>query len=313
MSNEGESNSTIMRNISGSRPEIVVFVGNGAINGGWSPLRFALDSWIGNDKTVAEEVTRLRKQDQEAFHQLALMSYKFKVARGLLFANWIKRKRGKQNNESIQESAQKPFSKLITNFLDLRINVAGAFQNSLKPMSLRKDAVIDDLIGTDAYYITTNWDNTLWTEPSVKNLIHLHGRCDYPDSIIFPTELVIEDTAFDFSFFDDDVQGLDQEFIKKVISTFRCNFIEALIAAHSKATKVLQPIKRIVIWGYSLGDYDADVNALIGTYTPEQQSGIELIVINPDPAALNRAVALTGITNARHYNPITQIMMTLKI
>lgn len=38
--------------------------------------------------------------------------------------------------------------------------------------------------------VTTNWDSTLWRHPEIKNIAHLHGHCDYPISVILPTETI---------------------------------------------------------------------------------------------------------------------------
>ena len=56
-----------------------------------------------------------------------------------------------------------------------------------------------------------------------------------------------------------------------------------------------------------MGDYDADVNGVIGTYVPTNLR--ELIIINPEPSAFKRAVALTNVQNAIHFDPNTGISM----
>jgi len=267
--NEGEDSSAVIKNNQKNDINVVTFVGNGAIEGGWQPLRTALDHWLNSDNSVVPKVTGLRRQDREAFHQLALMSYKFKIARGLYFANWAKHKKGQIQFDSIQATYGKGLSKLVGSFLALRTNIAQSFQTSQSKMNLRIDSEIAKILGSTPHYITTNWDNTLWRDGSVENLIHLHGRCEHPDSVVFPTELIVEDTAYDFSIFtQQELTGLDQAFVKSVISMFRSNFIEALMDAHSIAGQWIPKAKRLVIWGYSLGDYDADINALIGTYAP---------------------------------------------
>ncbi len=310
--NEGEDSSTIIKNNNKNEINVVAFVGNGAIEGGWQPLRAALDHWLNSDNSVLPKVTSLRRQDKEAFHQLALMSYKFKIARGLYFVNWAKHKKGQTQFDSIHTTHQKGLSKLVGSFLDLRINIAQLFHTSQTKMKLRIDPEIAKILGSKAHYITTNWDNTLWQDSSVENLIHLHGRCEHPDSIVFPTELIVEDTAYDFSIFtQQELAGLNQNFIKSTISMFRSNFIEALMDAHSLASTWIPKARRLVLWGYSLGDYDADINALIGTYAPTDKEGLELVVINTDSSVFDRAVALTGVTNAWFYNPKSGVKFKL--
>lgn len=309
--NDGESSSTIIKNNREKEIGVVAFVGNGAIEGGWKPLRTALDHWLKSDKSVLPKVTSLRCQDREAFHQLALMSYKFKIARGIYFAHWDKHKRGQTTFDSILTTQQNGLKPLVCSFIDLRKNIAQSFHTSQNGMSLRIDPVISGILGPTPHYITTNWDNTLWRDNTIENLIHLHGRCEHPDSIVFPTELIIEDTPYDFSIFKQESARLSQVFKQSVISMFRSNFIEALLSAHSLASTWVPKAKKLVIWGYSLGDYDADINALIGAYSPTDKEGLELVVINTDPTVFDRAIALTGVTNAWFYNPKTGVKFKL--
>lgn len=80
--------------------------------------------------------------------------------------------------------------------------------------------------------------------------------------------------------------------------------------AHTIASKLIHQAKRLIIWGYSLGDFDADINAIIGNNINREQTK-ELIVINTDPYAFQRAVALTGLTQAWHFDP--NLGYTLKL
>lgn len=310
--NNGNSSSTIIKHNKAKEVNVVALVGNGAIEDGWLPLRGAIDHWLNSDKSVLPKVTNLRRQDREAFHQLALMSYKFKIARGLYFARWAKHKKGEIKFDSIHTTQENGLSILVNSFLDLRNNIAQAFIASQNKMKLRIDPGISEILGLAPHYITTNWDNTLWQDPALDNLIHLHGRCDHPNSVVFPTELIVEDTAYDFSIFtEQELASLSQTFRESVVAMFRSDFIEALLEAHSLAAKWVSNAKRLVLWGYSLGDYDADISALIGTYARTDKEGLELVVINTDPSVFDRAIALTGVTNAWFYNPRTGVKFKL--
>lgn len=68
------------------------------------------------------------------------------------------------------------------------------------------------------------------------------------------------------------------------------------------ASRLVRQAERLIIWGYSLGTFDADIIALIGNNTDRNEKR-ELIVVNTDPFAFQRALALTGITNASFYDP----------
>lgn len=309
MANEGHSDETLIR-ATGTDAKCVVFAGNGAIENGWSPLRAALDSLLKSDTSVNKAVTSLRTRNEEAFHQLAIFSYKFKIARGLLFTGWAKSKKKEPGFLGIDQTHAKGLPGAIKTFLKLRKDLSDFFLNPSFKLSLRTDDEIKNLIGPDAHFVTTNWDNTLWDDKAFPNLVHFRGRAGLPGSLVFPTELLVEDAAYDMAALYTEAElrayNLSKEYIEGVISTFRAANIESLLAAHSQASKWVSQANKIVIWGYSLGDYDADVNAMIATYTSADVAQLELIVIDPDFRAFHRAIALTGITNALHYNPLTK-------
>lgn len=70
---------------------------------------------------------------------------------------------------------------------------------------------------------------------------------------------------------------------------------------------------RIVIWEYPLGDYDADINAMLAVFTRSDVENLELFVINAYQSAFERAVALAGLTNATFYNEAKKSLMKLHI
>ncbi|KYG68754.1 hypothetical protein AZI87_05850 [Bdellovibrio bacteriovorus] len=280
--------------------ETVVLLGNGAVENGWGPLRNVLDKWIVADKNIPDIVQNLRRRNSEAFHQLSILSYKYKIHRGYHFAQWTRSKNGSKNGMSIADTEKEGLASQIQGFLTLRDAIANEYKKDQAKLALRESKVINSLIGTNARFITTNWDNTLWNSNRFKNVVHLHGRCDFSDSLVFPTELVIEDTAFDLGPFVEDLKGTSEKFQKLVKRTYRYGSMHPLIEAHVKASEWIGSAKRLIVWGYSLGDYDADISALIATYSTRSK---ELIVINPDPYAFQRTVALTSIVKAFHHNP----------
>ncbi len=44
----------------------------------------------------------------------------------------------------------------------------------------------------NSFVVTTNWDNVLWENNKIQNLLHLHGRCEDHSTLIFPTETIAE-------------------------------------------------------------------------------------------------------------------------
>lgn len=283
--------------------ETVVLVGNGALQNGWLPLRRVLDEWIDKDPLCAPIIKKLRGQNSESLHQLGSLSYRFKIARGLIYKNW-------STNEFTPAQTEKAgLGQAITEFLNLREAIGSEYQKH-SPSLLNHDWLDEGLDPTKTVFITTNWENVLWQDKTIQNVIYLHGRCDHPDSLVFPTELIIEDIAYDCERILEKMKGRGSEFTKMILRTFRCETVNALLEAHSKASRLIHQAKKIIIWGYSLGDFDADINALIGPNVNREEER-ELIVINTNPYAFQRAVALTGLTHATHYNPI--LGSTLKL
>lgn len=286
----------LIKNTSHSNSKTVVLVGNGALENGWLPLRGVLDEWIASGPEITEKIKKLRGQNSEALHQLAGLSCEFKMTRGMLYKSWLQ---GTSLEKTIEGEA---IPRAMSEFLSIRKKIGAAYEKESHGLVLNDEKSIRKLIGEDATYITTNWDNTLWMEKDIKKLIYLHGRCSHPDSLIFPTELIIEDIAFDCPFLLEQTQNSSRSFQKLMLSSFRCETVEALYEAHVEARRVVSEAERLVIWGYSLVDFDADVNVLIrASMRPEKVK--ELIVINTDPYAFQRAIALTGIEKAILYNP----------
>lgn len=286
----------------GSSPESVVLVGNGAIENGWLPLREVLDPMINVDNNVSEVVKNIKVQNCETFHQLAILSYRFKLFRAQTLRQLIEKKL------SLNELQKKGLDSVVEEFLKLRNAIAESYKNHEKNLSLKITDPIRNIIGKNAIYITTNWDETLWNEAGIKNLAYLHGRSSLPQSIVFPTELLIDDTMFDPKTLES-FDSCSEKFKTELGEVFRFRAIGQLMDTITFASEAVKKAKRIIVWGFNLADYDADINTLLSTNSHPDQ---ELTVINPDFAAFGRAVGLTGITNAHYYNPATTLCLNLK-
>lgn len=281
--------------------ESVVLVGNGAINNGWKPLREVLDPIIYNDGKESDVVKKIKVQNCETFHQLSIISYRFKLYRAQVLRKLIE---GKLNLNDMEKMGLDP---IVDSFLKLRNDIGDSYTRQLEELSLRISDKIKNLIGENALYITTNWDETLWNEGSVKKVAYLHGRASLPQSIVFPTELLIDDTMFDprkLEGFDD----CSQSFKKILGNFFRFESIGQLMDTISFSCKALRKAERIIVWGFNLADYDADINTLLSTNTNPRQ---ELVVINTDFTAFSRAIGLTSITKATHFNPDTELCLSM--
>ena len=287
----------LIKNPQSQFPGTVVLIGNGALENGWLPLRKVLDEWINRDVHTCGSVKKLRAQNSEALQQLSILSYKFKLARGLIYKHWNE---GKVNGLDLESQG---LGEAVDEFIEIRKDVGVAYsQESLNLAILEDEKIRETLTGKNAVYITTNWDNALWKHQNEETVIYLHGRCDHPDSLVFPTELIVEDINYDCSLLQKKTEGCSRDFYRKVMQTYRCETVHALLRAHELASHYIQKAQRLVIWGYSLGDFDADINALIGT-SLNRANMKELVVINTNPYAFQRAIALTGLKTATHYNP----------
>lgn len=211
--------------------DTVVMIGNGALVNGWMPLRHVLDQWIQAHVDSHPVINKLRVQNSEAMHQLAGLSYKFKIARGSIYRQW-------QNGEmKPHQTATAGLGTSIEEFLSIREQVSQQYKKASGDLILNHDEEAKKFLGDDAVYITTNWDNALWLDENVKKAIYLHGRCDFSDSLVFPTELIIEDIAYDCDKLLELTRYCSAGFQSKILKTFRCSTVEALLSAHTIASR----------------------------------------------------------------------------
>lgn len=286
--------------------DTVVLVGNGAVENGSIPLRTGLNKWM--DKTfkkIHPKINDIRRKDSESYHQLAVNSYLFRLYKLAFYYRIIDPKNKFEFNDTFKGSLEYLHTRDFTDFRELIAEQYCELENALQ---LRMNTEIEHLIGKDALYITTNWDNSLWKRPELENIIHVHGRCKNPHSIVFPTELLIEEHQYDGNKLDDCIRDCPEELRYLVHRAFRHSTRSDLLRAFSNSIGAINNAKKIVIWGYSLADYDADINALIGYASSKAE---ELIVINPSIDAFHRAAALTGNFKAKHFDPIKSTLSSL--
>lgn len=279
----------------------VVLVGNGAIFNGWKPLREVLDPMINDGHGTSDVVKKIKVQNRETFHQLAIFSYRFKLYRAQTLRNLIERK------ISIKDLEKNGLDPIVDEFLKLRSEIGESYKTQKAELSLKLSGKIKGLIGENALYITTNWDETLWNEHSIKNVAYLHGRASLPESIVFPTELLIDDTIYDPRILEG-FEECSEEFKTMMGEVFRFKSIAQLMDTINFSCEMIQKAKRLIVWGFNLADYDADINTLLSTNAKPDQ---ELVVINPDFTSFGRALGLTNITTAKYFNPETELCLEL--
>lgn len=186
-----------------------------------------------------------------------------------------------------------------------RNELAGAFCTATKngEISLRNRELFDKFHLENTGIITINWDEVLWNDHEINNIIQLHGRCSVPESLVLPTELIIDDNIFriceKYLFKDKPhIEQLSQYYRSKVVRDY-------LRDAHKVAIKWLEREKGLIIWGVAFNVYDAE---LISLFPPKPFNSLEEItIINTvgDDRDIAAAIAGKGVQIRRDINPIT--------
>lgn len=154
--------------------------------------------------------------------------------------------------------------------------------------------------------ITTNWDDVLWSQTQIKNIAHLHGHCNFPISLILPTE-TISQRAFRGVLINEVEQRLDEltqkEGNKYIVNTIKSYYsisndsiVPQMFGIENLFGKWLSLAKKIVIAGVRFNDYDHELMSTIAQYAHNRKYQITLInrVINPDDqrAKVNKVAGL---------------------
>jgi hypothetical protein len=122
--------------------------------------------------------------------------------------------------------------------------------------------------------ITTNWDETLWDQDSVPNLIQLHGRASFEKTLIMPTEFMNDEIIFDLSLHAFRVQHGqkaieeigEEEFRRLVDNSTRGNKASNMLDdAHRASVRWLESAKEIAFCGVAMNIYDAELNSIIAS------------------------------------------------
>lgn len=153
------------------------------------------------------------------------------------------------------------------------------YNNILDELRLRElPKVLQTLIDNNDNIgiITTNWEPTIENRKLSKYpLIYLHGNIKDFNSMILPTETV--------------------------------NDHDSLNNAHKKAIDWLENARHLIVWGVGFHEYDAEL-ATIFMCEPKMERRA-LTIVNPDPKAQARAIALCHIT-ADHMTVLARDVMT---
>jgi hypothetical protein len=251
----------------------VVLIGNGAVQNGWLPLSRALKIEGSPDflaSTLASHAALYRGVRADLLLKMSLtddMSDKTVAAK----AEHLKR------------------------LIPTRWHIGSSYVHAVKhnEISLRECKPISEILySSDTAIITTNWDELLWNDSRIENLIQLHGRASTPESLILPSEIRVED---DLHF-----AIICQPQVSKWLEALKLenHFHDAsrsgLLNAEYKAAYWIAHAKELFVWGLAAHPYDAElINTLeiFGNVVPKDWKE-KLRIINPDAQARHRIASL---------------------
>lgn len=224
-------------------PEILVLIGNGAIENGDDVFQNVI-SELENKKAI------------KSYAQLcAVHTYQFRSLRNTYLSECITIL--KYNR--ITNDDKKRWNRDLDRFLNYRQSIAAAFRKTYRggELKLRSSSAICDLLqGSKVGVVTLNWDECIWANAEIKNLIYLHGSVKYPQSMIMPNELS----------HDEDIYGIGAEVtneVKLFEKFYRGDYRKDLTICHVRAGQWMRSIKKLIIWGVAFNVYDAELMTLL--------------------------------------------------
>lgn len=137
--------------------------------------------------------------------------------------------------------------------------------------------------------VTPNWDNITWNCPEIKTVLHLHGHCSTPSSLILPTETIVE-RALKGVLLQESSEKLKElakkengmHLIDEIFKHYTCSSSESLVPKMFESENIfrdwLSNVNKIVIAGLRFNDYDHELIASLSDQTTKRQ--YEIIIIN---------------------------------
>ncbi len=291
-------------------PKTVVIVGNGAIRNGELPLKKPLNDFI------REFAKNAINQDRAA--TLKSLPYSYNLS---LIANWTKMIRELIFLE-IREftnptpGAQKRVGSImvrqelidqLNELIDFRVRLGESYNDhAVEELSIREvPSALKTILENDkdSAFVTTNWDNTLWRAQWARNCIYLHGRCEFPLSIILPSEYS------DYGDIPSDIASHYRQ-NKKKYSKAVIEILNRMYAVHGAAISQLhrgaidwfQSADTLVFWGIALNAYDVEIFSLLSN-ADHRGKKKSVVCINTDGAAMANAAKLVGSLEYRAILP----------
>lgn len=301
----------------------LVFVGNGAINGGWDLL-----------KNLMEEHIK-KETDPEWFEKYYIPN----PIPETLLANLVMRNHWDKINFilALQQPDQKETIENILNKFELLLifkNKIGRCFNQASTngeLAFNTDSFIESNVSfKNDYFITTNWDCLTWNAvEKPANIIQLHGICFWEDTLIFPSEYSIMDLQFYelgkavtcnkcqniIELFQprEEYKDLIQTdknlaILNKIFRQPRCDgdrdWSKELMNAFFTAQRWIKLAKEVVFWGIAANPYDAELIALISSCGAEKNKKVTIINPNEDHRHVIASLINLGHDNRIDYNPV---------
>jgi hypothetical protein len=262
----------------------VIIVGNGAVENGWEPLTRALKV-SGSPEFLAAKLAA------DAAH--------FRSARARLMSNL-----GSVQNHNNKDKIKILAGQIKDSYRQREV-LAEAYCEAVekKTIFLRECKPISDILySPSTAVITTNWDELLWNDLRVENLIQLHGRASFPDSLILPSEMRMDDELY----FPLTCMNGAAEVLKEVglENHFNSTDRSSLSNSELRAQFWIAHAKELFVWGLAAHPYDAElinIISIFGNVAPKDWTE-KLRIINPDEGARNRIASLLGKTWTDRYD-----------
>ena len=283
------SNRSLLRLDAGQNfsPKKVVIVGNGAVENGDRPLirvlRDQQNSYIAFDPS--EELDRFLKHEKPSV-PLSHAAFLYRSA-GL---NVIRSSDGGSPEDvaAIRE-LNKFRCALAKEYSDSRVRG----EISLRTLPHEIEKIISD---SSTGVITINWDELLWHDPRIKNLIQLHGRSGWPESLIFPTEYAVDEFTIFSEVLAEMVHAESKKLKAKIDSCGRNpSAREQLRTRHRDAIEWMQAAEELIIWGVAFHPYDAELTSVTILARHEISNKKRVILINKRKEDRDIAAALLRV------------------
>lgn len=225
----------------------VFIIGNGAVDGGWDIVFKAFKTFSWTNKIFDSKIFRNIKKDNLLI-ALTIIAFNEKLFRN----NFILK--NNLRNESIT---------VLREINEFKEHLCLLFDKSLSEGTLKVKRYIYELINKECfsdYYhrygiITLNWDQLFWNDlDNFPNLIQLHGRTKYPNSLVFPTDLTVDNCII--KKLSQDI-GIDEPLIV-------LNEIDDEVKnSHNAAIHWLSQANEINFIGLGLNHYDSELSSIL--------------------------------------------------